>query len=66
MESFAENSVTPLTQPQNSDNSVVISPKVPLYANNEKFGESDNTPVTQTSAGDTGSKARSRRRSLSV
>jgi putative DNA primase/helicase len=52
MESFAEDSVTPVTQPQNSDNSVVTFPKIPLYANDEKFGESDNTPVTQTSAGD--------------
>jgi hypothetical protein len=52
MESFAENSVTPVTQAQNSDNSVVTFPKIPLYANDEKFGESDNTLVTQTSAGD--------------
>jgi hypothetical protein len=31
MEIFAANSVTPVTNAQNSDNSVVTSPKVSLY-----------------------------------
>ena len=50
MENFAENSVIPVTDAQNSDNSVVISPKVSLYAGNEKFGENDDTPVTDASS----------------
>ena len=39
MENFTDNSVPPVTNAQNSDNSVVISPKVLLYAISEKFGE---------------------------
>src|ERR1022692_2333355 len=50
MENFAENSVIPVTNAQNSDNSVVTSPKVSLYAGNEKSGENDDTPVTDTSS----------------
>ena len=46
MENFTDNSVIPVTNAQNSDNSVVISPKVLLYAISEKFEENDDTPVT--------------------